>query len=164
MTMEFDFQILYRQIAVCNADTPQLNNWSEGHIAQGFAWREGSVSFGMRDHLGPSRVIVRMLSTPTDLPPQTQRAISVPFRANADSILIVTVGAEREVRITPDLYELRFSLLPLQPANPEDNGFMIYLDFCPSKSPDFHILKQDTAPGSDMTSSVVLLRNAAPAL
>jgi Competence protein J (ComJ) len=46
----FAVEVSYRQVCVFLAGQPgPFNNWTEQHVAQGFAWRPGSVSFRTLD-------------------------------------------------------------------------------------------------------------------
>jgi hypothetical protein len=42
----YNFGIFYNQLIVSDESTsPVPNDWQEQHVAQGFAWRPGTVSF-----------------------------------------------------------------------------------------------------------------------
>jgi hypothetical protein len=73
------FAILYHQLIVFGESTaPVANDWQEQHVAQGFAWRPGIVSFATLGDLGELRVEVRVADD-LDVLPEAVRAIVVPF-------------------------------------------------------------------------------------
>jgi Competence protein J (ComJ) len=55
------FQVFvgYSQLSVFDPSLSEpFNNWTPGHVAQGFAWRPGSASFAIRG-LTATRLITR---------------------------------------------------------------------------------------------------------
>ena len=51
--IQFDLFASYSQVSVFMAklDSP-FNDWEQEHVEQGFAWREGSVSFATLEEAG----------------------------------------------------------------------------------------------------------------
>ena len=79
MSEAFDLSIFYSQLIVSDeAIAPVPNDWTERHVAQGFTWRPGTVSFGTLGDRGDLRVEVRVAGDPEVLP-AAARAIVVPF-------------------------------------------------------------------------------------
>ncbi|MEM7246543.1 MAG: competence protein ComJ [Acidobacteriota bacterium] len=77
--MEKRVDVSYTQLCVFRADLDEpFNDWEPTHVAQGFAWREGSVSFRTFEN-GGHRVVVREQDDPPSLASETVRAIVVPF-------------------------------------------------------------------------------------
>jgi hypothetical protein len=75
----YDFFIFYSQLIVSDeAIAPVPNDWTERHVAQGFTWGPGTVSFGTLGDVGDLRVEVRVAGDPEALP-HAARAIVVPF-------------------------------------------------------------------------------------
>ncbi|AUX29630.1 MULTISPECIES: competence protein ComJ [Sorangium] len=86
---QFSLEVAYSQIFVfqsCLKDP--FNDWTDAHVAQGFSWRPGSVSFRTLDVEGMASVIVEK-GTALDVSPSATRAIQVPFH--------VPVGVDVEV-------------------------------------------------------------------
>src|SRR4051812_41838500 len=68
------------QLAVFDADIENpFNDWTDIHVAQGFSWREGAVSFRTLQEFGSIDVTFQVAAS-FALRPNSIRAISVPFR------------------------------------------------------------------------------------
>ncbi|MBN9391540.1 MAG: hypothetical protein J0I20_26140 [Chloroflexi bacterium] len=53
----FDFYISYSQLIIFDNELEApFNDWRPEHVAQGFSWREGSVSFRTLEDNGSMRV------------------------------------------------------------------------------------------------------------
>ena len=75
----YNFGIFDHQLVVFDESTaPVPNDWREQHVAQGFTWRPGTVSFATLGDLGNLRVEVRVAED-LDVLPDAVRAIVVPF-------------------------------------------------------------------------------------
>lgn len=101
--------VSFSQIALFNAGLQNpFNNWSDLHVAQGFSWREGSVSFKTLIESGPIDVT---FSLAHEFGPNTDaiRAISVPFLCDKQgSVEISTIiGGHRE-RLSAGPYQIVF--------------------------------------------------------
>ena len=78
----FDLFIFYSQLIVSDeAIAPVPNDWTERHVAQGFTWGPGTVSFGTLGDVGDLRVEVQVAGDP-EARPDAARAIVVPFSAS----------------------------------------------------------------------------------
>jgi hypothetical protein len=106
--LQFDTSFSYTQIVICNpALENPFNDWEPEHIRQGFAWREGSVSFGVFDSNLYTVEVILGDSIQTQI--ETERAILVPFTVPAPGLVgIATVGDMREVKIREGTYALLF--------------------------------------------------------
>ena len=85
-----------------------FNNWTDAHVAQGFSWRPGSVSFATLDDVGP--VYVEVVVAPRlELASETQRGIVVPFTVPESGEVEVS-GLDRGERVLllPGHYALLF--------------------------------------------------------
>ena len=104
----FSIDVSYSQISVFNSllDNP-FNNWTPQHVAQGFSWRPGSVSFKTLIDSGPICVEVRMAEA---LPmPTGTRAISVPFVCPlGGTVEVSSITGGQETDIPPGNYQLLF--------------------------------------------------------
>ncbi|UGA36252.1 competence protein ComJ [Chromobacterium haemolyticum] len=101
--------VSYNQICVFNSDMDEpFNDWNQAHVEQGFSWRQGSVSFGAIENDETELEITAQHSYSLDN--QAIRAISVPFKTESGSLIIGSIGDEREIDIEPGSYELIFEL------------------------------------------------------
>ena len=79
MSEVYNFGIFYHQLIVFDeSPAPVPNDWREQHVAQGFTWRPGSVSFATLGDLGDLRVEVGVADD-LDVLPDAVRAIVVSF-------------------------------------------------------------------------------------
>lgn len=124
--------------------------WTDDHVAQGFAWSEGLVSFGVPDHDGPCRLqILREDSPGPD--PVALWAVQVPFRVE-EPLAIGSVFETHEMALPHGPHALIFEGLP----GGADHAYVLRLRFVPTPAPGFAVLK--TGPGA--TSPVVLRDDA----
>jgi hypothetical protein len=105
----FVLQVTYGQVGVFD---PHLenpwNDWRNEHMAQGFSWRPGSVSFGTFEEGGPAEITVRRVAS-RDLRADTVRAIAVPFHvADGGSVEIAAVPDGPVIELPPGHYRLIF--------------------------------------------------------
>ena len=109
--LRFSLQVSYAQIAVFDArlDHP-FNEWSDAHVAQGFAWRPGSVSFATLVTSGKALIeVVTGASVRPSHQNAAMRAIAVPFvTPEHGEIDIATVEAAVSITLEPGNYELIF--------------------------------------------------------
>ncbi|MDC7789669.1 competence protein ComJ [Rhodoplanes sp. TEM] len=76
----FELEVSYGQIAViCRGLTQPFNDWTERHVAQGFAWRPGSVSFRTLEEFGAHTIEVLVPNRADPIDGTVARAIEVPF-------------------------------------------------------------------------------------
>ncbi|MBO0614558.1 competence protein ComJ [Thiothrix fructosivorans] len=119
--------ISYAQIAVFDPALSQpFNNWSPAHTAQGFAWRDGSVSFRTLRDVMRCNIVVSDATTFSPSP-NSIRSIQVPFRIPASGqVEIASIEDSAVVELPPGevaLYcemssadEIRFSFVRGIPA------------------------------------------------
>lgn len=112
----FKIFVSYSQVAVFDPtmDLP-FNDWAEPHIAQGFAWRPASVSFGTL--LGGGDMEVEFChSKSLTVAPEAVRAIRVPFTImDSGKVQITSISGDGPtLEVTPGQYDLLFEtfLLP----------------------------------------------------
>lgn len=110
----FQVFVSYSQISVFDPSLSKpFNNWTPEHVAQGFAWRNGSVSFATL--LESDIYDVEILLTGGDVPilPDAIRAIEVPFLIPSSGLIeIASISDSRQLELAPGPYELRFEALP----------------------------------------------------
>jgi len=146
--------ISYSQIIVCDPalDNP-FNDWRPEHIRQGFAWRAGSVSWGVYD----SNLYTIELCFEDQLVvlPHAERAIVVPFTVPERGLVeIAVVGDSQEVKVNKGQYALLFQLWRV-----DANLTWCRLTFVPEQSIQASILRADP----ELSPSIPLLMEADPA-
>ncbi len=106
----FAVEISYTQVAVFDQQLPNpFNDWTDAHVAQGFAWRPGSVSFGTLETAGHLSVQVFKGKEVDEGSSAAERIIAVPFSVPAHgSVEIGSIGGGAVVEIPPGEYELVF--------------------------------------------------------
>jgi hypothetical protein len=145
--------VSYAQIAVFQASLPNpFNDWTDAHVNQGFAWRQGSMSFRTKADDGPHEVVIAC-KLYADAPVEGLRVIEVPFIvAESDPVVIASIGDEFAVDIPEGSYALRFVVAA-------GDARCIELSFLKTDNPDFKILRED----EDLTIDGPLLTHAEPA-
>ena len=105
--------VSYSQIAVFSSDLPDpFNHWTDEHVAQGFSWRPGSVSFATLVESGPHHVTVTVLEGKAPLSTGAVRAIEVPFEVPASGEIEIASISDSSTLILPaGMYQLRYELL-----------------------------------------------------
>jgi hypothetical protein len=127
--------------------------WDDGHVAQGFAWSDGIVSFGVPDH--DRQCLVRVETSKTlSVEAAALWALQTPFSVDASPLKIGTIGNMRNVDVPAGKYDLIFHALPGEAVG--NYAFLLKLSFVPTETPDFRILKQ----GDELTTDHVLRRDA----
>ena len=148
--------VSYRQIVVHHRSLKApFNDWSRGHVAQGFAWRPGSASF-MTLNDGPHDVLIEQAEHAGELHPDAVRATEVPFALTADEgIQVASVADSFQVSLAPGQYSLRCEFLTPSPSQRD----RVRLLFVNSDAQTFRILKAD----AELTPPMPLLTAADPA-
>jgi hypothetical protein len=136
--------ISHSQLVVCDPSLERpFNFWTDRHVAQGFAWRPGSVSFGTIDEGGLHSIDVLLTHSYVDISPLAIRAIEVPFRVPfEESVEIASVDSQR-LQIPSSLYALRFECL---------QGRKLKFVFMKIDNPKFRIVRSDAElrPAGDL--------------
>lgn len=133
----FTLAFSHSQIAVfqCGIDKP-FNDWAPSHNDQGFAWRNGSVSFGTLEDGGEIEIDVsRKASWIIDN--NSIRIIRVPFSVRENGVEIASIVMGQEVPIPAGLYSLFFETGMLNKL------IWCKLTFVPDSDPQPEILKAD---------------------
>ena len=159
MPTQFLLTVLYAQITVAVPGAPVGGLlWTDDHVAQGFAWSQGFVSFGVPDHDGQVRVTVER-SKSFDPDADTLWAVQTPFDVGASSVEIGTISDERAVAIPAGRYNLVFEARAPRSASDADIAYDLHLHFLETPTPGFAILKQ----GGEIETERVLSTLADPA-
>lgn len=107
----FSLEVSYAQIAVFDSNLANpFNDWTDGHVGQGFCWRPGSVSFAT---LGPAgKIIVRVTQASADDfgAARAERIIAVPFSVPIHGILeVASITGSVTLKLPSGEYELTFT-------------------------------------------------------
>jgi len=106
----FDLDISYAQLAVFDSklEAP-FSDWTNEHVAQGFAWRPSSVSFGTLHSSGTIRVEVFRYRSFRGDASLAERIILVPFAVpEHGAIEIASIGSSAALELPPGDYALTF--------------------------------------------------------
>jgi hypothetical protein len=137
--------ISHSQVIVCDPSLEQpFNFWTGRHVAQGFAWRPGSASFGTINEGGLHSIDVLLTHSYVDISPLAIRAIEVPFRIPSEgNVEIASVSDSRLLQIPSSLYALRLECL---------QGTKLKCLFMKIDNPKFRIARSDAAlrPARDL--------------
>ena len=157
MVRVFDIEIAYGLIAIFAASLENpFNDWSAEHIAQGFSWRPGSVSFRTLIDAGAHSVeltLVEHFSTPSS---DAIRVIEVPFDAPADGA--IEVGGVMET--VPFSLAAGSYMLRCEFYLPVESVWRVRLVFSFGDKSHFRILRAD----SEITITDGFLTTAQPAV
>jgi Competence protein J (ComJ) len=148
----FRLFVSYSQLSVFDPSLAKpFNNWTRSHVAQGFAWRPGSVSFRTLSESGACDVELLLGEGGRPILPNALRAIEVPFLVPSNGALeVASIGDGKRLELPSGSYQLRFEALP---------KFAIRLVFTKAMEPGFLILRAD----SDLAPTIPLLQTAEPA-
>ncbi len=107
MSEVYELGSFYHQLVVFDESTaPTPNDWREQHVAQGFAWRPGTVSFATLGDFGDVRVEVRVADD-LEVLPGALRAIVVPFAVSPPGrVALSDTVNDVTTRVTPGEYAL----------------------------------------------------------
>jgi len=136
-------EVSYGQFAVfASSLTDPFNDWTDRHVAQGFAWRPGSVSFRTIVEGAQHSVDVEVVDALIPLHPEAVRVFEVPFEVPSDgAIEIGSVGETVLITLAPELYLLRCEFL-----TPTANGVgRVRLVFARRESARFAVVRADPA-------------------
>lgn len=156
---ELTLSVDYGQILVHHEGHPNPGRlWTDAHVAQGFAWAEGAVSFGVPDHDGLCRLRVS-LADAVSMDPQALWAVQVPFDVTG-SLKVGTLFESERLDVPPGRHALLFVALPgAGNAGEAEEAYLLQLVFVRDAAPTFRILKQ----GGDLTTHEVLRTDSEPA-
>jgi Competence protein J (ComJ) len=153
-TRSFVLNVSHSQVVVFDRSLERpFNSWTERHVAQGFAWRPGSVAFGTVEESGPHRVSVIVAPVHVVVSSRAVRVIEVPFKVPPHGeVEIASVADTVPLQLPSQLDSLRFEYLV------GSSAAEIALTFMRTGSPTFKIMHSDAEPFTGE-----LLLNASPA-
>ena len=127
----------------------------DAHVAQGFAWNEETVAFGVSDTDENCLVDVDVADH-IELSHTAISALAVPFTAKSTKVDIGSVGYANTFTLPVGTYTLVCETLPAAVVDHENYDFLFRIRFVPNPHPEFKILKQ----GGEVHSHEVLSRTA----
>lgn len=148
----FQVFVSYSQLSVFDASlTNPFNRWTSAHVAQGFCWRPGSVSFNTLAESGKCNVELLEERTEVSLSPSSIRVIEVPFEVPSTGVIeVASISDGQRVRLAPGPHALRFEAL---------SELAIRFVFIKGRESRFSILRAD----SNLAPTYPLLETAEPA-
>ena len=110
MATQFVLFVSYSQIAVFRSGLPNpFSDWTQEHVEQGFAYRDGSVSFRTILEGGSAEITIEVRDYSTALSPAVRRAIEVPYVVTEDGeVEVASISESVLLDLTPGSYALRF--------------------------------------------------------
>lgn len=150
--------VSYAQLAVFRSDLQHpFNNWTDKHVAQGFSWRPGSVSFRSLIESGMHSISIDVVDQLGSLDATVVRAVEVPFDVpESGCIEVGSIGDAVPLSLAPGAYLLRCEFLTPGP----DGGERVQLKFSKSDPANFAISRAD----SDLSVEGDLVTSAEPAV
>jgi hypothetical protein len=136
-----NLEVTYGQIAIFASGLQQpFNDWTDRHVAQGFAWRPGSVSFRTLAEGGPHSVEIDVAAHAGLVSADAVRAIEVPFEIPADGAIEVgSISDSVPLSLPVGAFLLRCEFL-----RPRHNGGeRVHLVFARKDAPRFAIVRAD---------------------
>jgi hypothetical protein len=106
----FTLDISYSQVAVFEAGLADpFNDWTERHVAQGFSWRPGSVSFKTLDEAGTMTTTVDTATHFDEARSSAIRILRVPFSVPEEGkVEVGSLTSSTVIEVPPGQYELTF--------------------------------------------------------
>ena len=117
--LDFDLDVLYSQLCVFDSNLQEpFNDWEEHHVSQGFAWREGSVSFRTIMEDGTHSVQLH-INEPLGDDSNACRIIQVPFMVpeNGD-VEVASISDSFGFNVPKGVYSLRIFFFEPQEGQP----------------------------------------------
>jgi hypothetical protein len=149
--------ISYAQLAVFDHSLERpFNLWTDRHVAQGFSWRPGSVSFRTIEENGLHLVVCKLGALEDDIPILAIRVIDVPFEVKSGKrVEIGSISESKLVDVPQGIYQLRFECY----GRRGDDFPRIKLIFFKTNDPTFRVVKADP----ELASAPEFLLTANPA-
>lgn len=157
MATTIRFEVSYNQLAIfASALSQPFNDWTDQHVAQGFAWRPGSVTFRTPSEAGLHCADIEIVDRLGAVHPDAVRVLEVPFEVPADgAIEIGSISETVPVVLPTGSFLLRCEFLRLT----RDDGERVLLTFAKKDVPRFSVVRADP----DLTLDGELLTTAEPA-
>lgn len=155
METSFEIFISYSQIALFedSVENP-FNDWSDRHVAQGFAWRDESVSFKTLEESGKCIVTV-CFENDIIIDNAATRVILVPFTVHKSGCCeIASISDSQVLKIKAGDYGLLY-----QTGYNDDDTMWIRFSFIPRRTVTPQVIRAD----KELSPKEPLLMEAFPA-
>lgn len=154
MATSITVDVSYSQLAIFDSALQHpFNDWSDRHVAQGFAWRPGSVSFRTLNDTGKHSVEIDIVDHVGAVSADAVRVIDVPFQVPTNGAIEVgSISDSVPLSLPHGAFLLRCEFLK--------SGDKVHLVFARSDPPHFAIVCADDA----LVIDGELLTSAEPAL
>lgn len=107
-SLQFSLELTWSQVSLFDANLADpFNDWNEHHLAQGFTWRPGSVSFKLPVRSGEIDVSVGLIDSLV-VDPAARWAIVVPFTTWGGVIEVSSVAQSEVIDIGSGRYALLY--------------------------------------------------------
>lgn len=107
-SLTFSLELAWCQISIFEANMQDpFNDWNEQHLAQGFSWRSGSISFKTPMRHGEIDVTVDLINNIV-IRADATRAILVPFTTWGGLVEISSIAQSELIDIPPGRYAVLF--------------------------------------------------------
>lgn len=158
MATTIRFEVSYSQLAVfASALSQPFNDWTDHHVAQGFAWRPGSVSFRTMSEAGTHLVDIEVVDRLGAVHPGAVRAVEVPFEVPADgAIEIGSIAETVPLTLSAGSFVLRCEFL----QSPGEAGDRVRLTFSKEDAARFAVVRAD--PELAVSSELLITAEPAP--
>jgi hypothetical protein len=155
MTATICVEVSFGQLAVFSSSLDQpFNDWTDRHVAQGFSWRPGSVSFLCMVTAGQHAVEITVADHVGTVSPGAVRVIEVPFEVPAldRSVEVGSIGESVVLSLPAGSYLLRCEFI----ASTQSARDHVRLTFARKDTPRFAVVLAD----SGLSAAAPLLMEA----
>jgi Competence protein J (ComJ) len=158
MAISINFTVSHSQFAVFVSGLMNpFNDWTNKHVAQGFAWRKGSVSFRSIVEAGRHSIEINVVNRAGTVKTDAVRVIEVPFEVPADgAIEIGSIVETVSLSLPAGAFLLRCEFL----GSDETTVERVRLTFAREDLPHFAVVRAD----AELMLDGELLTTAQPAL
>jgi hypothetical protein len=112
--LAFQIYVSYSQLCVFRSSLAQpFNDWSDRNYSQGFAWRDGSVSFRALLEEGEHHANLFINEPVPELGSNVVRAFKVPFETPDGNIEIASISDSAPLEIRAGKYSLQVEFLEI---------------------------------------------------
>jgi hypothetical protein len=141
MQISFDLHVSYSQVAIFQSALAEpFNDWKVQHVAQGFAWRPGSVSFSTLLEDGVYVIELDVVGEVQPVSPGAIRAIEVPMEVVGDGAMeVASISDSVSLTLPTGQYCLRCELF----RDEDQSKPRLKLIFTRSETCAFSILRAD---------------------
>lgn len=159
MLTAFETSAAYGQVAVfAKGGKTAFPYWTEDHVAQGFAMREGIVSFLVPDHDGSLWIEIDEVEHHPDVPSSAIRCLEAPLLVQSSGVAFSSLDGEVDILVAPGEKTVRFVLLPGRAVDGNWATNVVQILFGPAGDGRPSILRRDgTLTAEDLLADADVL-------